>query len=69
MTKKLNDVSNPAGPARVPGHNLEQRIAKCPAFTIGVATTPTDHPKPHGHDQPMDWQILKAPFVPAVSAR
>ena len=69
MAKKLNDVSYPAGPARVRRRNFGQQINKCLALAFRVATSPTDHPQLQGHDQPLDRQILKVPFMPAVPAR
>jgi hypothetical protein len=69
MAKKLNDVSYPAGPARVRRRNCGQLINKCLALALRIATSPTDHPQLQAHDQPLDRQILKAPFMPAVPAR
>ncbi len=55
MTQKLNDLSYPACPARVRGRNFMKRISKCLALALRVAASPTDHPKLHRHDQPLDW--------------
>ncbi len=69
MSKKLNDVNYPAGPARVWSRNFGQLINECLALALRVATSPTDHLQLQGHDQPLDRQILKVPLMPAVPAR
>ena len=69
MAKKLNDVSYPAGSTRVRRRNFEQLINKCLALALRIATSPTDHPKLYTHEQPLDRQILKVPFMPAVPVR
>jgi hypothetical protein len=66
MTKKPNDVGCPAGPARVTRRNFWQLINKCLALARRVPTSPTDHPKLQGYDQPLNRQILKVPSMPAM---
>ena len=66
MTQKPDEFSYPACPARAKGRNFGQLISKCLAFALRVAASPTDHPKLHGHAQPLDRQVLKAPLMPAV---
>jgi len=69
MAKKLNDVCYPAGSARVRTRNCGQLIDKCLALALRAQTSPAAQPKLHGHDQPLDWQILKVPPMPTVPAR
>ena len=69
MAKKLNDFRYSASPARVTGCYFGQLISECLARALRVATSPTDNPKPQGHDQPLDRQILQVAFVPTVPVR
>jgi hypothetical protein len=69
VAKKLNEFSNPPGPTFVRRRNFGQLISKCLALTISVAASPTAHPKLHGHDHPLDRQVLKMPVMPAMPER
>jgi hypothetical protein len=57
VANKMNDFSHSASPARVTRCYFGQLISECLALAFRVSASPTDHPKPEGHDQPLDRQI------------
>ena len=59
--------SGPPSAPRVRRNDSGRLIRKCPALTISVQTSPTAHPKFHGHDGALHGQVLKISEIPAVS--
>jgi hypothetical protein len=68
QTKKANKFSGPPSPTRVRRNDSGRLIRKCPELTISVQTSPTAHPKFHGHDGALHGQVLKISEIPAVPA-